>query len=190
MTNQLKHLIKSIFFMYNWDYWVLVLFLLAVSVIYIAIKKLISNKKISNSIIIISFVIYFCLMIYTALIDRNASIDSSGYCLIPFYSYYQFFNGNRDIMQQSFMNIAFFYPVGFLLSCLDMGFVKKSKWVIVVFAFVFSFCIEALQYIFHLGYAEVDDLIHNTLGTVIGILVFAFLNKLFDKKLLHNRKNN
>lgn len=84
MANWLKHLIKSIFFMYNWDYWVLVLFLLAVSVIYIAIKNLIANKKISNSIIDISFVIYFCLMIYTALIDRNASTDSSGYCLIPF----------------------------------------------------------------------------------------------------------
>ena len=45
MANWLKHLIKSIFFMYNWDYWVLVLFLLAVSVIYIAIKNLIANKK-------------------------------------------------------------------------------------------------------------------------------------------------
>lgn len=180
MANWINHLIKSIFFMYNWDYWVLVLFLLAVSVIYIAIKNLISNKKISNSIIIISFVIYFCLMIYTALIDRNASIDSSGYCLTPFYSYYQFFNGNRDIMQQSIMNIAFFYPVGFLLSCLDMGFVKKRKWVIVVFAFAFSFCIEALQYIFRLGYAEVDDVIHNTIGSFIGMSMCFALDKMYD----------
>lgn len=180
MANWLKHLIKSIFFMYNWDYWVLVLFLLAVSVIYIAIKNLIANKKISNSIIDISFVIYFCLMIYTALIDRNASTDSSGYCLIPFYSYYQFFNGNRDIMQQSIMNIAFFYPFGFLLSCLDIEFIKKRKWLIAVFAFVFSFFIEALQYIFHLGYAEVDDVIHNTLGASIGTAMCVALDKIYD----------
>lgn len=74
---------------------------------------------------------------------------------------------------------------------MDIEFIKKRKWIIVVFAFAFSFCIEALQYIFHLGYAEVDDVIHNTLGAVIGILVFTILDKLFDKfKLLHNQKNN
>lgn len=180
MINRFKHLIQSIFFMYNWDYYVLVPFLLAVSVIYIAIRNLIASKKSSNSIIAISFVIYFCLMIYTALIDRNASTDSSGYCLIPFYSYYQFFNGNRDIMQQSIMNIAFFYPFGFLLSCLDIEFIKKRKWLIAVFAFAFSFCIEALQYIFHLGYAEVDDVIHNTLGASIGTAMCVAFDKIYD----------
>ena len=166
--------------MYNWDYWVLALFLLAVSVIYIAIKNLLARNIFLNSIIAISFVIYLCLMIYTALIDRNASIESSGYCLIPFYSYYQFFNGNRDIMQQSIMNIAFFYPFGFLLSCLDIEFIKKRKWLIAVFAFVFSFFIEALQYIFHLGYAEVDDVIHNTLGASIGTAMCVALDKIYD----------
>lgn len=181
MIYQLKHLIKSIFFMYNWDYWVLALFLLAVSVIYIAIKNLLARNIFLNSIIAISFVIYLCLMIYTALIDRNISTGSSDYCLIPFHSYYRFFNGNRDIMQQSIMNIAFFYPFGFLLSCLDMEFINKRKWIIVVFAFIISFCIESLQYIFLLGYAEVDDIIHNTLGAAIGVLMSTLINTMFNR---------
>lgn len=83
-------------------------------------------------------------------------------------------------MQQSIMNIAFFYPFGFLLSCLDIEFIKKRKWLIAVFAFAFSFCIEALQYIFHLGYAEVDDVIHNTLGASIGTAMCVAFDKIYD----------
>ena len=84
-------------------------------------------------------------------------------------------------MQQSIMNIAFFYPFGFLLSCLDMEFINKRKWIIVVFAFIISFCIESLQYIFLLGYAEVDDIIHNTLGAAIGVLMFTLINTMFNR---------
>lgn len=189
MINQLKQLIHSIFFMYNWDYYVLVLFLLAVSIIYIAIKKLIANKRISNLIVFFSFAVYFFLTIYTTLLERNRTSESAGICLIPFYSYYEHFNGTVEILQQSIMNIAFFYPVGFLLSCLDVEFIKKRKWVIIVFAFAFSFCIEASQYIFHLGYAEVDDVIHNTLGAFIGVATSVIFDKLFDLVKSKMKKN-
>lgn len=77
------------------------------------------------------------------------------------------------------MNIAFFYPFGFLLSGLDAPFLQKRKWLIIIFALTFSLCIEALQYLFHLGYAEVDDMIHNTFGSAIGIVSFFLLDKLF-----------
>ncbi len=189
MLNQLKHFVQSIFFMYNWDYYVLVIFLLVVSVIYIVLKNLITNNKLTNSIIIISFVIYFCLMIYTALIDRTVTEGEANYCLIPFYSYYQYFNGNKDIMQQSIMNIAFFYPFGFLLSCLDIELIKKRKWLIVIFAMLFSLCVEIMQYIFRLGYAEIDDVIHNTLGAFIGVAMSVIFDKLFDFAKSKMKKN-
>ena len=64
---------------------------------------------------------------------------------------------------------------------LDANFLKKRKWIIAIFAFAFSSCIESLQLIFHLGYAEVDDIIHNTLGAVIGMFAFSALEKLFCK---------
>lgn len=42
----------------------------------------------------------------------------------------------------------------------------------ILFAAVFSFCIEFLQGLFALGAAEVDDVIMNTLGTAIGCCPF------------------
>lgn len=86
------------------------------------------------------------------------------------------------------MNIAFFYPFGFLLCGLDFKFISERKWTIAIFAFIFSFSVEILQLIFRLGYAEIDDVIHNTLGAIIGIIAFPCLNKLFDKIKLKVKK--
>ena len=176
----LKHLIQKLFFMYTWNIVVLLIVMLLISVLYLILKRKIVNKKTTNTVFLVSFAIYFALMIYSTLIDRSSETESAGLCLIPFYSYYQLFKGNTDIFNQSIMNIAFFYPFGFLIGGLDVNFLKKRKWIIAIFAFAFSFCIESLQFIFHLGYAEIDDVIHNTLGAIIGIIAVPFLNKLFD----------
>lgn len=167
--------------MYTWDFWVLMIVLLLISGLYLILKRKVVNKKITNTVFLVSFTLYFALMIYSTLIDRSSGTESAGLCLIPFNSYYQLFKGNTDIFKQSIMNIAFFYPFGFFISGLDVKFISKRKWIIVVFAFIFSFCVESLQLIFHLGYAEIDDVIHNTLGAIIGIIAFPCLNKLFDK---------
>ena len=34
-----------------------------------------------------------------------------------------------------------------------------------------SLFIKALQYVFHRGFAEVDDVMHNTLGCIVGYLL-------------------
>lgn len=177
--------------MYNWNYSVLLLFLLVVSVLCVTVEKVIANKNIKRIIFFVSFFIYVGLMIYTTLIDRESSPREWGYCLIPFNSYYRFFNGNRDILQQSIMNVAFFYPFGFLLSCLDYKTLKKRKWIIVLLAFLFTVCIEACQYKFSLGYAEIDDVIHNTLGAAIGVFAYKYLEKLVEKIInRHSKREN
>ena len=38
-----------------------------------------------------------------------------------------------------------------------------------------SMSIEALQFFFHKGVSEVDDIMHNTLGCVIGYGVFSLI---------------
>lgn len=181
MLEQIKHLTRYVLFVYGWDYDFLVIFLFIASLICVVVNKLIKNKKSTNAILIISFVGYFFFIIYKTLIDRSSTTESAGLCLIPFYSYYQFFSGvSTEVLRQSIMNIAFFYPFGFLLSCLDIELIKKRRWLIVIFAMLFSLSVEILQYVFHLGYAEIDDVIHNTLGTFIGVAVSVILDKLFD----------
>ena len=63
---------------------------------------------------------------------------------------------------QYLMNILFFIPYGLL-------FPWKDNWKrVFVTALVLSVLIEFSQFIFNLGWCEVDDVISNTLGAMIG----------------------
>lgn len=190
MISQLKPLLHRLFFVYGWDYDVLVLVLLSASVICFLLKKSVSSKKFTGFLFPVSFVIYLILVIYLTIVRRISSENLYGLCLIPFYSYYQYSLGIKEMIRLVIMNIALFYPFGFLLSCIDVEFLKKKKWMIIIFALLFSTCIEIVQYTFRLGYAETDDVIHNTLGAGIGMLAYTLmelLTKAINKMLCKKR---
>ena len=73
-------------------------------------------------------------------------------------------------------NIVWFIPFGFLLPFLIK---RNSFWLITLAGFLFSLAIETAQFIFYRGVAELDDLILNTVGVVIGYFIF----KLFSRHL-------
>ena len=69
---------------------------------------------------------------------------------------------NKAEAVQYLMNILFFIPYGLL-------FLRKDDWKrVFVTALVLSISIELSQFIFNLGWCEVDDVISNTLGAMIG----------------------
>lgn len=53
-------------------------------------------------------------------------------------------------------------------------FMVKRVWLFVLMTgLVISVLIEAMQYFFHKGFAETDDVMHNTLGCMIGYGMYA-----------------
>ena len=75
------------------------------------------------------------------------------------------------------MNVVVFVPVGFLLGVRiqDSSFtIRKASFTIRKALLValmgcgISVTIEALQFFFMRGFSEVDDVMHNTLGCLIG----------------------
>lgn len=53
---------------------------------------------------------------------------------------------------------------------------NRHRWLTALISgFLLSVAIELIQLSFHRGLFEFDDMIHNTLGTVIGIGAFAFV---------------
>jgi len=66
-------------------------------------------------------------------------------------------------------NVVIFIPLGIYLTTL-----KKNKSVMHNLLLVFSISLfaEAIQYIFSLGSSDIDDLILNCLGGLIGILIY------------------
>ena len=82
-------------------------------------------------------------------------------------------NWKKDVLQ-NLLNIAFFVPFGILF--------PLKKWnVVLISACAFSILIEAAQYYFRLGLCELDDVICNTLGAMIGFWIVICLMKVFKR---------
>lgn len=81
--------------------------------------------------------------------------------LLPFHSYVEILKGNRQFLLENIGNVVLFIPLGVALKWSGVKDVKKT-------GFFISLFIEVLQFTFALGTFECDDLIHNTLGAVIG----------------------
>lgn len=83
--------------------------------------------------------------------------------------------GTTPVMHAYFIeNIIMFIPLGIFLPAL---FRKMRKvWCCVPFAFVCSCAIEIAQYVTGRGYLQVDDIMTNTAGALIGWLVWILLH--------------
>lgn len=76
-------------------------------------------------------------------------------------------------------NILIFIPFGIYISILKptWAFLLKLAPIAVV-----SLLFESLQYIFIIGGSDITDFLANTLGGLIGILIFFLMKKLFKNK--------
>ncbi len=73
---------------------------------------------------------------------------------------------------QVYMNVMLYVPMGYLLPYVFDFFRARSRVRPVLACFVISFATENLQLIFRRGFYDMDDLLANTLGGLIGQLLF------------------
>lgn len=73
---------------------------------------------------------------------------------------------------QVYMNIMLFVPMGYLLPYLFAWFRTKVRIRPALACFVISFTIENLQLIFRRGFYDMDDLVSNTVGGILGQFLF------------------
>lgn len=96
--------------------------------------------------------------------------------IIPFKSLLDMINNNISvtrILENILGNIAIFIPFGLLLPIVQKDKSKK----IILYGLFTSALIEIIQYVFALGSSDIDDLMLNTLGTVIGYLLYKIIHK-------------
>lgn len=94
-----------------------------------------------------------------------------------------FINLNINYLIINFLgNIIMFMPIGFFIPLLWEIPDKK----IIIVGFLFSLFIEVCQLFLNRG-TDVDDLILNTLGTILGLLVYKFLYKKFNNLIIRFR---
>ena len=72
------------------------------------------------------------------------------------------------------LNILLYYPLGYLLPIL---FLKIKPKHVILIGCLCSIATEATQYLLKMGWCETDDVIHNTLGTALGVWVWLWQSK-------------
>ncbi len=71
-------------------------------------------------------------------------------------------------------NIAAFVPFGMYLGYRGKGIVST-----VIYGLLLSFFIESMQYVWGVGVSEIDDLILNSIGALIGVVMVRILQRKF-----------
>ncbi len=115
---------------------------------------------------------------YGSFFDLSDNIYSADYIqYIPFATMKRAFNYSVwEFVYHVVGNIAWFLPFGVL-------YAKSNKLLkVTICGFGLSLGIELLQLVFNTGVSDVDDVITNTLGAVIGYILYVAYKKIFCKQ--------
>lgn len=95
--------------------------------------------------------------------------------MTPFGEYFAT-NGRVDVAEV-ILNVLIFVPLGIYAGVLLREMKIRSK---LLFFFLVSFSIEAVQYILRIGAFDITDLITNVFGGIIGLLIFSAIRWFFN----------
>ena len=117
---------------------------------------------------------YVFLVLCTTIFYREETFEKRFY-LHPLWSYSTLYN---KLLAQIIMNVMLFIPIGFFVG----GALKKKHILNTLgIGFTLSFFIELTQLITTRGVFNVDDIIHNVLGSVIGFSCFVLCYKMIKR---------
>jgi len=154
------------------------LLLFVVILIVIRIAKIIISKEkfvFHKDFYTLVFILYMLALYYLLLSTDNAIAYGSN--LIPFKEMTRYPIGSKGFFYNVIGNIALFIPFGFFVSY----YIKANKThQISIIAIITSLTAEIIQY--KIGRAfDVDDIILNVIGAIIGFLAYIGVKTLEDK---------
>jgi glycopeptide antibiotics resistance protein len=138
--------------------------------------KNIFNNEHQKILSIVVFAVYFVLLVWLVLFKFAVSLDDvprlRGINLVPFY----YDTENSVHLKEVVYNILVFVPLGVYLS----AFMSKKTLVIRILpCFLLSLAFEVIQWIFAIGASDITDVIGNTFGGILGLILFWLLGKIF-----------
>ena len=121
---------------------------------------------------------YICCLAYITIGSRIPGFTRTLYFL-PFHSYIDWIRGTAGQGKSILLNIILFIPLGYFLS---NNLLSKAK--VLWTCCLITIFIECIQLISYRGYFDVDDIINNCLGGIIGILIYDISYRIKTFKIL------
>lgn len=151
---------------------VFIIYLIIIGIKFI-VKREIKIKFINIVCEFALILIVLCILQITGIIFRDYSMSTNIY-----FDYKIFENG---VSPATLLNCVLFIPFGFLLPTVFKK-IQNKLIIIVMIGFCFSLSIEIIQ-MFTGRFAELEDVLMNTLGTFIGYEIFVLISKMFKRIL-------
>ena len=164
-------------------------------------EKLVSGKQMSKGLrflIWFLFVIYIIVLVNVIILKDGTTLTMAKYRdqislsqrikginFVPLKTIIPYLKGEPSIriaVTNLLGNIWAFSPLGFLLPFL----LKKCESFknIFLISFGVSLFIEVIQLIFYLGSSDIDDLILNVIGSIVGYVVYFLLKSFYERKFV------
>lgn len=138
------------------------------------------------------FLAYLAMLVYFVFFAESFGRDSAqheyAYNLELFKEIKRFYQYRHQLGMEAFLlnvvgNMVAFMPCGFFLPIVSRRSKKcyNATWL----CFGLSLCIETVQLIFKVGSFDVDDLLLNTLGGVLGYLCYHVVQQIRIRRKRH-----
>ena len=133
-------------------------------VLFIAWKGFKTGLRYSVALLLIEYIF----LIFCSTVFFRTTSELRKYDIHPFWNYKAIQDGREDLLAENIMIVAVFIPVGLLLS---IAFKQVTWWKALLIGCSIPVTIEALQFWFMKGFSEVDDVMHNTVGCILGYMM-------------------
>jgi glycopeptide antibiotics resistance protein len=138
--------------------------------------------KKSNSLTIVLFIIYlvslFWIIVYKFGFSLPPLRNMRSINLIP-YKAPKMYNGGVDF-GEIIMNVVIFIPLGIYASLLFKNWNSIKK---LIFIILISLILEVLQYIINIGASDMTDIVNNTAGGFIGMLIYTIIALTYNNSI-------
>ena len=132
-------------------------------VLFIAFKGVRTGFRWSSVLLLIEYVF----LVFCSTVIFRPTGETRQYDFHPFWSY-----DRPELLVENIMNVIVFIPIGLLLGC---AFKQTTWWKALLIGCSISITIEALQFWFMKGFSEVDDVMHNTMGCLVGFGFYSLI---------------
>lgn len=142
------------------------------------------NRKLIIIVGWVSFYIYILLLSYFLFFSERYGRDTiTEQCNLELFKEIRRFIKYREqigpegFIVNIFGNVIAFMPYGFLLPLLNR--VYRKFYIIVILSILFSLLVEASQLLLKVGVFDVDDILMNSLGGILGYLLFHIIHSIY-----------
>lgn len=155
------------------DLWMqLVLLIIFVGLLYLAKKK----YKIWRAACV-AFLPTYVTMLFMSLVFSRPIQKEHLANMVPLWTIRAVLNGKKQYIKEIVLNCFMLYPVGFLYPVIQNVGVMQC----IYFGGLISIAIEAMQFLFMTGMCEIDDILYNVSGCVIGYWSYLLVTGMYRK---------